>query len=74
MDLVPHIPHLHGLEIQLQKMHIDSEPPADTPVSDLQKANGHAFGPSHAENGSEASALANGLTNGYGHSRPSTYA
>ncbi|KAK2733880.1 Set3 complex subunit [Myotisia sp. PD_48] len=26
MDLVPHIPHLHGLDIQIKRMHIDPEP------------------------------------------------
>ena len=25
MDLVPHIPHLHGLDLQFLKMHIDQE-------------------------------------------------
>ncbi|KAJ5276478.1 hypothetical protein N7524_002631 [Penicillium chrysogenum] len=26
-DLVPHIPHLHGLELQFLSMHVDPEPP-----------------------------------------------
>lgn len=26
MDIVPHVPHLHGLPIQFMKMHIDEEP------------------------------------------------
>jgi hypothetical protein len=65
MDLVPHIPHLHGLEIQLLKMHIDREPaPFDGP-----QVNGNAFYP--AEN--HDSFPVNGLTNGFGHARPSTY-
>lgn len=63
MDLVPHIPHLHGLEIQFQKMHIDREP------QDGPAVNGNAF----SENHDSVSALVNGLTNGYGHGRPSTY-
>lgn len=67
MDLVPHIPHLHGLEIQLLKMHIDREP---VPF-DGQQMNGNAFYP--AENYDRLSASINGLTNGYGHARPSTY-
>ncbi|KAL2014671.1 hypothetical protein VTN00DRAFT_2196 [Thermoascus crustaceus] len=74
MDLVPHIPHLHGLDIQLLKMHIDSEPSADTPISELQQANGHTLGPPHAENSNDPPPLTNGLTNGYSHSRPGTYA
>ncbi|KAL1971131.1 hypothetical protein VTN77DRAFT_82 [Rasamsonia byssochlamydoides] len=63
MDLVPHIPHLHGLEIQFLKMHIDREP------QDSQQVNGNAF---YSENHDGMSAP-NGLTNGYGR-RPSTYA
>ncbi|RAK99048.1 putative histone deacetylase complex subunit (Hos4) [Aspergillus ibericus CBS 121593] len=70
MDLVPHIPHLHGLDIQLLKMHIDQEPKPQ-PVLELPPANGHISG-GHIE---EAPGLlgGTGLTNGYGHSRASTY-
>ncbi|OJD26710.1 40S ribosomal protein S12 [Blastomyces percursus] len=34
MDLVPHIPHLHGLEIRTLRMHVDPEPGAETIQSD----------------------------------------
>ncbi|TPR01547.1 UAA transporter family protein [Aspergillus niger] len=70
MDLVPHIPHLHGLDIQFLKMHIDQEPKPQ-PVLELPQANGHISGTPIEE----APGLlgGNGLTNGYGHSRPSTY-
>ncbi|PYH79979.1 hypothetical protein BO82DRAFT_393517 [Aspergillus uvarum CBS 121591] len=67
MDLVPHIPHLHGLDIQLLKMHIDQEPKMQ-PVFELPQANGHISGP-HIEEGPGLLG-GNGLTNGYGHSRP----
>ncbi|RAH73488.1 putative histone deacetylase complex subunit (Hos4) [Aspergillus aculeatinus CBS 121060] len=70
MDLVPHIPHLHGLDIQLLKMHIDQEPKTQ-PAFELPQANGHISGP-HIEEGPGLLG-GNGLTNGYGHSRPSTY-
>lgn len=73
MDLVPHIPHLHGLDIQLLKMHIDSEPTLDTPRTELPQTNGHVYGLSHPENATDAHAPPNGLTNGYGPPRPSTY-
>lgn len=71
MDLVPHIPHLHGLEIEFLKMHIDQEP--STSLSDYldgPKVNGNGYYPSEHH---EAAASVNGLTNGYGHPRPSTY-
>ncbi|KAJ9315778.1 hypothetical protein DTO271D3_4034 [Paecilomyces variotii] len=73
MDLVPHIPHLHGLDIQLLKMHIDSEPTLDTPRTELPQTNGHVYGLSNPENATDAHAPPNGLTNGYGPPRPSTY-
>ncbi|PGH08812.1 40S ribosomal protein S12 [Polytolypa hystricis UAMH7299] len=38
MELVPHIPHLHGLDIRLLKMHIDAEPSEET--VGLQQPNG----------------------------------
>ncbi|KAL4953413.1 hypothetical protein BDW69DRAFT_184485 [Aspergillus filifer] len=66
MDLVPHIPHLHGLDIQFLKMHIDREP--DSIAIKPPQPNG-INGP-HVEN---PELHEQGLTNGYGHSRPSTY-
>jgi Ankyrin repeats (3 copies) len=71
MDLVPHIPHLHGLDIDVLKMHIDQEP--STTLSDYidePKVNGNEYYPSDYH---EAATSVNGLTNGYGHTRPSTY-
>ncbi|KKK26436.1 hypothetical protein ARAM_004169 [Aspergillus rambellii] len=63
MDLVPHIPHLHGLDIRFLKMHIDQEP---VPTAfELPQANGHISGPPHIDN---TGLFAEGLTNGYGHS------
>lgn len=70
MDLVPHIPHLHGLDIQFLKMHIDREPSA-TPSFDLPQPNGHVSGPPPVEDGFPKGITS--LTNGYGHARPSTY-
>ncbi|KAL1849697.1 hypothetical protein Plec18170_007218 [Paecilomyces lecythidis] len=71
MDLVPHIPHLHGLDIQLLKMHVDSEPTLGAPLTEPPQTNGHVFGIPHSETATDAHA--NGLTNGYGPTRPSTY-
>ncbi|KAE8145004.1 hypothetical protein BDV25DRAFT_165592 [Aspergillus avenaceus] len=68
MDLVPHIPHLHGLDIQFLKMHIDQEPA----IFNFSQPNGHIAGPSHAEDSAELPNGVKSLTNGYGH-RPSTY-
>lgn len=70
MDLVPHIPHLHGLDIQFLKMHIDQEPILN-PVLPPQP-NGFTNGPPHI--GNPGLLYEQGLTNGYGHSQPSTYA
>lgn len=69
MDLVPHIPHLHGLDMQFLKMHIDEEPILNPAA--LQP-NGLINGPPHI--GNPALLYEQGLTNGYGHSQPSTYA
>ncbi|KAL4810724.1 hypothetical protein BDV18DRAFT_155336 [Aspergillus unguis] len=55
MDLVPHIPHLHGLDIQFLKMHIDQEPNANPASPPLP--NGHI----HDNSGLHE----HGLTNGY---------
>ncbi|KAF7592576.1 Set3 complex subunit with deacetylase activity, meiotic-specific repressor of sporulation proteins [Aspergillus hancockii] len=71
MDLVPHIPHLHGLDIQFLKMHIDQEPTAPLAFN-FPQANGHISGPSHVEDTAELPNGVKGFTNGYGH-RPSTY-
>ncbi|KAJ5616018.1 hypothetical protein N7537_001132 [Penicillium hordei] len=63
-DLVPHIPHLHGLELQFLNMHVDSEPLLAGAGFSTPQPNGH--GPESVEtNGT-------GL-NGYGPSRSSTY-
>ncbi|THC98609.1 hypothetical protein EYZ11_001887 [Aspergillus tanneri] len=70
MDLVPHVPHLHGLDIQFLKMHIDQEP-SMAPAFDLPQPNGHVAGPPLV--GDRFSNGIKGLTNGYGHARPSTY-
>ncbi|KAB8213922.1 hypothetical protein BDV33DRAFT_183735 [Aspergillus novoparasiticus] len=71
MDLVPHIPHLHGLDLQFLKMHIDQEPTAPLAFN-FPQANGHISGPSHVEDTAGLPNGVQGLTNGYGH-RPSTY-
>lgn len=62
MDLVPHIPHLNGLEIQFMKMHIDREPLTDRTVA----YDGHMVnGAGHARTIADGPAD-NGFTNGYG--------
>ncbi|KAK2767469.1 Set3 complex subunit [Arachnomyces sp. PD_36] len=64
MDLVPHIPHLHGLPIQEMKMHVDPEPSSDSPS---QQLNGHNAG-SPASDYEPRSSLPNGLgINGINH-------
>ncbi|KAL4985584.1 hypothetical protein BDW68DRAFT_164933 [Aspergillus falconensis] len=69
MDLVPHIPHLHGLDIQFLKMHIDREPSYD-PAPQQPQPNGNIDDGSHER---PQSSYEQTLTNGYAHSRPSTY-
>ncbi|KAJ5255439.1 hypothetical protein N7505_010590 [Penicillium chrysogenum] len=64
-DLVPHIPHLHGLELQFLSMHVDPEPPMAGAGFSTPQLNGHGLGASVDTNGT-------GL-NGYGSSRSSTY-
>ncbi|KAF5864179.1 Set3 complex subunit with deacetylase activity, meiotic-specific repressor of sporulation proteins [Aspergillus alliaceus] len=66
MDLVPHIPHLHGLDLQFLKMHIDQEPAAPLAFN-FPQANGHISGPSHVEDTAGLPNGVKGLTNGYGH-------
>ncbi|KAL4974439.1 hypothetical protein BDW66DRAFT_139821 [Aspergillus desertorum] len=68
MDLVPHIPHLHGLDIQFLKMHIDREP-SYSPAPQAPQPNGHFDKPHERPEPSYEQTL----TNGYAHSRPSTY-
>ncbi|KAJ5499920.1 hypothetical protein N7453_008971 [Penicillium expansum] len=64
-DLVPHIPHLHGLELQFLNMHVDPEPPTAGADFSTPQLNGH---------GPESSVDTNGTgLNGYGPSRSSTY-
>lgn len=70
MDLVPHIPHLHGLNIQFLRMHIDNEPSAKEPLSKSPQPNGHILESPHV-NGLAAGTR--NLPNGFGHARPSTY-
>ncbi|KAL2848121.1 hypothetical protein BJY01DRAFT_212312 [Aspergillus pseudoustus] len=70
MDLVPHIPHLHGLDIRFLKMHVD-QAPSPNPPSPPPQTNGHINGPSHP--GNPGVLHEQGLTNGYGHNLPSTY-
>ncbi|KAJ5774351.1 hypothetical protein N7457_009247 [Penicillium paradoxum] len=65
-DLVPHIPHLHGLELQFLNMHIDPEPQAAGAGFGAPHLNGHGPDSSVEVNGT-------GHLNGYGHSRSSTY-
>jgi hypothetical protein len=71
MDLVPHIPHLHGLDIQFLKMHIDREPSAPSAFA-FPQPNGHAAGAPPLEQAAGYSGGLKGLTNGFGH-RQSTY-
>ncbi|KAF9895393.1 Set3 complex subunit [Aspergillus nanangensis] len=71
MDLVPHIPHLHGLDLQFLKMHIDEEPTAPS-AFEMPQANGHLSGPPPLEEPAGFPGGLKGLTNGFGH-RPSTY-
>lgn len=66
MDLVPHIPHLHGLQFQFLSMHIDQESFSGG-VGGTAQPNGHAASVD-ASNGPPS-----GFLNGYGHPRPSTY-
>ncbi|KAL4922694.1 hypothetical protein BDW62DRAFT_171573 [Aspergillus aurantiobrunneus] len=70
MDLVPHIPHLHGLDIQFLKMHIDQGPILN-PALQPSQPNGHLHGPPPVDNSGRL--YDQGLTNGYGHSRSCTY-
>lgn len=71
MDIIPHLPHLHGLNIQFLRMHIDHEPlAADEAMRNSPQPNGHHLEPSDV-NG--FSAGDKGLANGYGATRPSTY-
>lgn len=66
-DLVPHIPHLNGLELEFLKMHIDQEPSFLTNHLSRPQVNGNVFLPT------EPASSVNGLTNGYGHAHHSTY-
>ncbi|OJJ47658.1 hypothetical protein ASPZODRAFT_158581 [Penicilliopsis zonata CBS 506.65] len=72
MDLVPHVPHLNGLEIQFLRMHIDPEPSNGTSASaiEIPKVNGHAFDRSLEDGFSTGT---NGLVNGYSHPVPGAY-
>lgn len=63
MDLVPHIPHLHGLDIKFIQMNVGQEPFAGSAFG--PQLNGHEFGSPRADD--------RGLLNGFGFSRPSTY-
>lgn len=62
MDLVPHIPHLNGLELEFLSMHIDPEPSTGANF----QTNGHdpiAF----------AEANGSAPLNGHGYPRTGTY-
>lgn len=65
MDLVPHIPHLNGLELEFLSMHVDPEPGTVSDMANLQPT-GHAPGALAEVNGAPA-------LNGLGFSRSSTY-
>lgn len=73
MDLVPHVPHLHGLDIQFLRMHIDQEPFVATPLFELARPNGYGSEPTPLDDVNGLPTSMPNLTNGYGHSRPSTY-
>ena len=65
MDLVPHIPHLNGLQLDdFLTMHIDPEPSAEPSAPQLNGHTPKAFVTNI--NGIEA-------PNGHGYPRPSTY-
>lgn len=66
-DLVPHIPHLNGLELEFLKMHIDQEPSFLANHLSRPQVNGNAFLPT------EPASSVNGLSNGYGHTHHGTY-
>lgn len=67
MDLVPHIPHLHGLKLDdILSMHIDPEPSNKPPV----QTNGRHTPPVVD---SFPEPHASGVPNGHSHSRPGTY-
>ncbi|EEH20682.2 hypothetical protein PABG_02913 [Paracoccidioides brasiliensis Pb03] len=68
MDLVPHIPHFHGLDIQTLRMHVDPEPDAETTDMKSQLPNGIRSGTPNADAGSK-SPLTNGFValNGHAH-------
>ncbi|OXN26063.1 hypothetical protein CDV57_05446 [Aspergillus fumigatus] len=70
MDLVPHVPHLHGLDIQFLRMHIDQEPSTAAPLLESAQPNGHGPEYAHLDNIHGFPTGIPGLTNGYGHSRP----
>lgn len=65
MDLVPHIPHLNGLELEFMSMHVDPEPSAGPGAAGLQP-NGYAPEAFGELNGP-------GAISAYGYPRPSTY-
>lgn len=67
MDLVPHIPHLNGLDLDFLSMHIDPEPSVASNSAENTQLNGHPPDPITAET--------NGSTGLNGHSlpRPGTY-
>ncbi|KAJ5294605.1 hypothetical protein N7508_009426 [Penicillium antarcticum] len=66
MELLPHVPHLHGLELQFLNMHIDSEPTSISAYNQIHHLNGHSLDGAVETNGT-------GLVNGHGHSLSSTY-
>ncbi|PGH17329.1 hypothetical protein AJ79_01213 [Helicocarpus griseus UAMH5409] len=66
MDLVPHIPHLHGLDIRTLRMHVDPEPDAQAAEAEPQLPNGIRSGTPILDSGAK-SPLTNGFITPNGH-------
>ncbi|KLJ08313.1 hypothetical protein EMPG_16263 [Blastomyces silverae] len=66
MDLVPHIPHLHELEIRTLRMHVDPEPGAETTQAEPQLPNGIRSVTPNIDSGPK-SPLTNGFVTPNGH-------
>ncbi|KAJ5748387.1 uncharacterized protein N7511_010083 [Penicillium nucicola] len=61
MELIPHVPHLHGFELQFLNMHIDTEPAVITSDLSHLHLNGHGLDGAVETNGTS-------LSNGHDHS------
>ncbi|KAL2381952.1 hypothetical protein RJ035_006262 [Blastomyces gilchristii] len=66
MDLVPHVPHLHGLEIRTLRMHVDPEPGPETIQAERQLPNGIRSITPNIDSGPK-SPLTNGFITSNGH-------